>query len=147
VSRVEAGSRLVADAGKTMDELVASVKKVAEIMTEIAAASHEQSSGIEQINKAITQMDTVVQMNASLVEEATAAATSMANQATNLARSVAQFRIDDAAPAPHMGGAPVLETAAPPAASLQIRDERRPAIAQRREPALAGGDEDDWKEF
>ena len=147
VSRVEAGSRLVADAGKTMDELVASVKKVAEIMTEIAAASHEQSSGIEQINKAITQMDTVVQMNASLVEEATAAATSMANQATNLARSVAQFRIDDAAPAPHMGGAPVLETAAPPAASLQLRDERRPAIAQRREPALAGGDEDDWKEF
>ena len=92
-------------------------------------------------------MDTVVQMNASLVEEATAAATSMANQATNLARAVAQFRIDDAAPAPHAGGSPVLETAAAPGASLALRDERRPAIAQRREPALAGGDEDEWKEF
>ena len=100
VGRVEAGARLVEQAGKTMDELVGSVKRVAEIMTEIAAASHEQSSGIEQINKAITQMDTVVQMNASLVEEATAAATSMASQATGLARAVAQFRLEEgAAPA------------------------------------------------
>ena len=151
VSRVEAGARLVGEAGKTMDELVASVKKVAEIMTEIAAASHEQSSGIEQINKAITQMDTVVQMNASLVEEATAAATSMANQATSLARAVAQFRIDDAAPAqPVASVAAVLETGAPNASALPLResrDERRPALAQRREPALAGADEDDWKEF
>ena len=89
MSRVEAGARLVEQAGVTMDELVASVRKVAEIMTEIASASHEQSSGIDQINKAITQMDTVVQMNASLVEEATAAATSMASQATGLAHSVA----------------------------------------------------------
>ena len=96
VGRVEAGARLVEQAGKTMDELVGSVKRVAEIMTEIAAASHEQSSGIDQINKAITQMDTVVQMNASLVEEATAAATSMANQAGGLARAVAQFRLDGA---------------------------------------------------
>ena len=150
VSRVEADARLVGEAGKTMDELVSSVKKVAEIMTEIASASHEQSSGIEQINKAITQMDTVVQMNASLVEEATAAATSMANQATALARSVAQFRVDDAAPAaPLAGGAPVLESAAASAAALPLRggrDERR-QLAQRREPALAAGDDDDWKEF
>jgi methyl-accepting chemotaxis protein len=73
VNRVEAGARLVGEAGKTMEELVASVRRVATIMTEIASASHEQSSGIEQINKAITQMDTVVQMNASVVEEATAA--------------------------------------------------------------------------
>jgi methyl-accepting chemotaxis protein len=150
VSRVEAGARLVGEAGKTMDELVSSVKKVAEIMTEIASASHEQSSGIEQINKAITQMDTVVQMNASLVEEATAAATSMANQATGLARAVAQFRVDDAAPAaPLAGGAPVLESAAASAAALPLRggrDERR-QLSQRREPALAAGDDDDWKEF
>ena len=71
------------------------MRKVASIMAEIAAAGNEQSSGIEQINKAITQMDTVVQMNASLVEEATAAATSMASQAEELARSVAQFRVED----------------------------------------------------
>jgi methyl-accepting chemotaxis protein len=142
VNRVEAGARLVEQAGKTMDELVGSVKKVAEIMTEIAAASHEQSSGIEQINKAITQMDTVVQMNASLVEEATAAATSMASQANGLARAVAQFRIDEGASA---GAAPTAS-----AHSLPRHDStpRRPAaVAERREPALTAVDEEDWKEF
>jgi X-X-X-Leu-X-X-Gly heptad repeat protein len=95
VGRIEVGAKLVGEAGRTMDALVSSVRQVATIMTEIASASREQSSGIEQINKAITQMDTVVQMNASLVEEATAAATSMASQATGLAHSVAQFRVND----------------------------------------------------
>jgi methyl-accepting chemotaxis protein len=146
VGRVEAGARLVEQAGKTMDELVASVKKVAEIMTEIAAASHEQSSGVEQINKAITQMDTVVQMNASLVEEATAAATSMASQANGLARAVAQFRIEE-------GGGTVADAAPMSGAQqLQRREpaQRRPAaVAERREPALtgAGAGEEDWQEF
>jgi X-X-X-Leu-X-X-Gly heptad repeat protein len=139
VSRVESGARLVEQAGRTMDELVASVKRVAEIMTEIAAASHEQSSGIEQINRAITQMDTVVQMNASLVEEATAAATSMASQATGLAHAVAQFRVEDGAGAPAHAAARELPRQAP--------ERRAPAIAERREPALAGAEEEDWKEF
>jgi len=112
-------------------------------MTEIAAASHEQSSGIEQINKAITQMDTVVQMNASLVEEATAAATSMANQATGLARAVAQFRLDDAAP--HASPAPA--PSQPSQALPRPAGERRPANVARRETALAAADDDDWKEF
>ncbi|MGZ5036734.1 MAG: methyl-accepting chemotaxis protein [Usitatibacter sp.] len=142
VNRVEAGARLVEQAGKTMDELVGSVKRVAEIMTEIAAASHEQSSGIEQINKAITQMDTVVQMNASLVEEATAAATSMAGQATGLARAVAQFRIEE-------GAAPA--EAAPASrqslARQSLGEARAPAVAERREPVLAAAEEEDWKEF
>ncbi len=146
VKGVEAGARLVGEAGKTMDELVASVRKVAEIMTEIASASHEQRSGIEQINKAITQMDTVVQMNASLVEEATAAATSMASQATGLARAVAQFRVDDGAHA-----AAASEPAAAPAASWQAlgSDRKAPAVGMRREPALAArpAEEEDWKEF
>jgi len=143
VGRVENGARLVEQAGKTMDELVGSVKRVAEIMTEIAAASHEQSSGIEQINKAITQMDTVVQMNASLVEEATAAATSMANQATGLARAVAQFRLDDVTP--HASPAPVASQ--PSQALPRPAGERRPANVARREAALAAADDDDWKEF
>ncbi len=144
VSRVEAGARLVEQAGRTMDELVGSVKKVAGIMTEIAAASHEQSSGIEQINRAITQMDTVVQMNASLVEEATAAATSMANQATGLARAVAQFRIEEGGHAGELPQhhAPIREL------PRQSAPEHRPAAAaERREPALAAADEEDWKEF
>jgi methyl-accepting chemotaxis protein len=148
VGRVEAGTRLVEQAGKTIEELVVSVRKVAEIMTEIASASHEQSSGIEQINRAITQMDTVVQMNASLVEEATAAATSMASQATGLARAVAQFRIEGgetAAPAPIAGAAP-----APALAAAGARERpAAPALTARREPALtaAAADEEDWKEF
>jgi len=147
VSRVEAGARLVEQAGKTMDELVTSVKKVAEIMTEIAAASHEQSSGIEQINRAITQMDTVVQMNASLVEEATAAATSMASQATGLARAVAQFRVDESAGA-HTAS---LAESPAPLSRAAAAAERPATLPPRREPLLtasatAGGDED-WKEF
>ena len=142
VNRVEAGARLVEQAGKTMDELVASVKKVAEIMTEIAAASHEQSSGIDQINKAITQMDTVVQMNASLVEEATAAATSMAGQANGLARAVAQFRVE--------GSAAAEAVAFQASASLPRRpaaEAHGGAVATRRAPVLAAGEDEDWKEF
>jgi methyl-accepting chemotaxis protein len=146
VKGVEAGARLVGEAGKTMDELVASVRKVAEIMTEIASASHEQSSGIEQINKAITQMDTVVQMNASLVEEATAAATSMAGQATGLARAVAQFRINEDAVAEPRAAEPAPAPAAPSWQALGT-EKRAPQISERREPALAASDEEDWKEF
>ena len=146
VGRVEAGARLVEQAGKTIEELVVSVRKVAEIVTEIASASHEQSSGIEQINKAITQMDTVVQMNASLVEEATAAATSMAGQAQGLARAVAQFRVDEQAHA-----TPQASIAQPPGAPALARTasaERPAALAQRREPMLtAAAEEEDWKEF
>jgi X-X-X-Leu-X-X-Gly heptad repeat protein len=145
VSRVEAGARLVDQAGKTMDELVDSVRKVAQIMNEIAAASNQQSSGIEQINRAITQMDTVVQMNASLVEEATAAATSMAGQANGLAQAVAQFRVGEqgaleAARSPAQERAPAL--ARPPAAAG-----KKGVPASRREPVLAAGEEEDWREF
>jgi methyl-accepting chemotaxis protein len=143
VSRVESGARLVQQAGQTMDELVVSVRKVAAIMTEIASASHQQSSGIDQINKAITQMDHVVQMNASLVEQATAAATSMAEQATGLAQVVAQFRVEgSAAPA---APAPTLATPEP----AGTPEGRNLVRAARREPVLsnAGDAGDEWKEF
>ena len=137
---MESGARLVQQAGQTMDELVVSVRKVASIMTQIASASHEQSSGIDQINKAITQMDHVVQMNASLVEQATAAATSMAEQATGLAHAVAQFRVhEDAAPAP-LAAAPAAPAVSAPSASRAV------AQAGRREPVLTDAG-DDWKEF
>jgi methyl-accepting chemotaxis protein len=140
VGRVESGARLVQQAGRTMDELVVSVRKVASIMTQIASASHEQSSGIDQINKAITQMDHVVQMNASLVEEATAAATSMAEQATGLAHAVAQFRVEEGA-----GASPPPAQAAPAPTQSQPAS-RAVATAPRREPLLSqAGDE--WKEF
>ena len=100
VEKVDAGAKLVGQAGSTMGEIVASVKRVSDIMGEISAASREQETGIEQINQAITQMDAVTQQNAALVEEAAAAAESMQVQAASLARVVSVFRLDgEAAPA------------------------------------------------
>ena len=86
VDKVGAGNRLVADAGSTMDEVVASVRRVTDIMGEITAASHEQSAGIAQVNQAIAQMDAVTQQNAALVEEAAAAAESLQDQAARCRR-------------------------------------------------------------
>ncbi|WP_431110803.1 methyl-accepting chemotaxis protein [Variovorax paradoxus] len=94
VGKVEAGSRQVAEAGRTMDEIVDSVKRVTDIMGEITAASQEQSTGIEQVNQAIAQMDQVTQQNAALVEEAAAAAQSMQEQAASLVSAVSVFKLD-----------------------------------------------------
>ncbi|WP_311240198.1 MULTISPECIES: methyl-accepting chemotaxis protein [unclassified Xanthomonas] len=94
VQRVADGSALVHSAGKTMSEVVASVQRVTDIMGEISAASQEQSAGIEQVNQTITHMDETTQQNAALVEEATAAARSMEEQAAQLTDAVAIFRID-----------------------------------------------------
>jgi len=94
VEKVEEGSRQVAEAGRTMEEIVDSVKRVTDIMGEITAASQEQTSGIEQINQAITQMDQVTQQNAALVEEATAAAASLQDQASQLSHAVSVFKLD-----------------------------------------------------
>jgi methyl-accepting chemotaxis protein len=91
VSKVESGSRLVDTAGKTMEEIVQSVKRVTDIMAEISAASQEQRGGIEQVNNAVTQMDKVTQQNAALVEEAAAAAKSMEDQTSAMADMVGQF--------------------------------------------------------
>jgi methyl-accepting chemotaxis protein len=96
VEKVNAGATLVDEAGATMDEILASVKRVTCIMGEISTASSEQTIGIEQINRTIAEMDQVTQQNASLVEEAAAAAASMQNQTTNLASVVSVFKLDDA---------------------------------------------------
>jgi methyl-accepting chemotaxis protein len=97
--KVEVGTKLVDDAGKTMEEIVNAVKRVTDIMSEISAASNEQSQGIEQINQAITQMDEVTQQNAALVEEAAAAAESLEEEARSLTGSVSVFKMDNAAKA------------------------------------------------
>ncbi|MBD9473242.1 Tar ligand binding domain-containing protein [Achromobacter sp. ACM01] len=94
VSKVSAGSQQVERAGSTMQEIVASVKRVTDIMGEISAASEEQSSGIDQVNRAVSQMDEVTQQNAALVEEAAAAAGSLQEQAQRLAEAVAVFKIN-----------------------------------------------------
>ena len=94
VDRVATGSSLVSDAGSTMGELVSAVQRVTDIMGEIAAASEEQSRGIEQVNRAVTQMDEVTQQNAALVEEAAAAASSLQDQAARMREVVSVFRVD-----------------------------------------------------
>ena len=101
VDKVAAGTRLVGEAGTTIQEVVASVRRVSDIMAEISAASSEQSAGIEQVGAAIHQMDMVTQQNAALVEEAAAATESMQEQARHLAEAVSVFKLDHAAvPAP-----------------------------------------------
>ncbi|MDT1857234.1 hypothetical protein FPK33_20425, partial [Acinetobacter baumannii] len=95
VAKVDAGGRLVDDAGATMQEIVDSIGRVTAIMSGIAMASQEQSAGIEQVNQAIAQMDQVTQQNAALVEEAAAASTSMREQAQLLAQLVSTFRFEE----------------------------------------------------
>jgi methyl-accepting chemotaxis protein len=122
--KVNTGGSLVDTAGHTMVEVVMSVKKVSDLIAEIAAASEEQDAGIQQVNTAVTQMDQVVQQNASLVEEATAAAGSMQDQARGLLRLVERFRLADDASriAPHGDEAP---------AAIRVRSPE-PALALQR---------------
>jgi methyl-accepting chemotaxis protein len=97
VDKVEAGSRLVADAGQTMSEIVGSVQRVSDIIGEITAASGEQSDGIGQVNVAVTQLDQMTQQNAALVEESAAAAESLKDQAGRLSDVVRVFRLSGTA--------------------------------------------------
>ncbi|AOU93358.1 methyl-accepting chemotaxis protein [Achromobacter ruhlandii] len=107
VSKVAEGAGQAENAGTTMQEVVASVKRVTDIMGEIAAASQEQASGIEQVNRAVSQMDEVTQQNAALVEEAAAAAGSMQDQAHALVGAVGVFRLrEDAARREDAGARP-----------------------------------------
>jgi len=160
VDKVGAGSKLVDEAGTTMQEIVASVKRVTDIMSEIAAASHEQSSGIEQVNQAITQMDQVTQQNSALVEEAAAAAESMQEQAGNLAQSVAVFKLGNASGGTATRATGQQEAAMRPAEVVALRPKAAgmpaaakaalPAPGSARKPAkVAGGGAagDQWEEF
>lgn len=99
VEKVSTGSQLVGLAGSTMNEIVQSVKRVNDIMAEITAASHEQSTGLNQVNQAVGRMDQVTQQNAALVEQAAATAESLRQQASSLLQLVSRFEIGDAAEA------------------------------------------------
>jgi methyl-accepting chemotaxis protein len=94
VDKVEAGTRLVAEAGSTIGEVVANAQRVADIIGEITAASGEQAGGIGQVNTAVNHLDQMTQQNAALVEEGAAAAESLKDQASRLAHVVQTFRID-----------------------------------------------------
>ena len=148
VGKVDAGSKLVDEAGQTMDLIVTSIKQVADIMGEITAATQEQSNGIEEVNQAITQMDEMTQQNAALVEEAAAAAESMQEQAQNLAQAVSIFKLshDEAMrrPAPRAkvaAPAPAPRPAAAPRTAVAVA---RPAATKKLAAAAPG---DEWEEF
>ena len=135
VEKVDAGGKLVDQAGSTMAEIVQSITRVTDIMSEIAAATLEQTAGIEQINMAIAQMDEVTQQNAALVEEAAAAAGSLQDQATSLARVVSVFNIGNT-----QGRA-----AHPAPVQQSTRPASRHVAAKPSRLAVANGA--DWEEF
>ncbi|RDI97760.1 chemotaxis protein [Dyella solisilvae] len=128
VDKVRAGSVLVDESGQVLATIIDGVKRVTDIVAEIAAASQEQSSGIDQVNRAVTQMDEVTQQNAALVEEAAAAARAMQEQAEELQRQVRYFRLKDA----------------PTAAPAPTRRQVVPTSAARRGASVAAGA---WTEF
>ncbi|MEV4781124.1 methyl-accepting chemotaxis protein [Burkholderia sp. LMU1-1-1.1] len=155
VDKVDAGSRLVDEAGQTMDLIVTSIRQVADIMGEITAATQEQSNGIEEVNQAITQMDEMTQQNAALVEQSAAAAESMQEQAELLAQAVSVFKL-----AEHAGTRrPAAAVAAPPSKRAAPKPVAAPAAPAVAAPAKAkappapkklttsptSGDE--WEEF
>ena len=164
VDKVETGSKLVQDAGSTMDEIVASVQRVTDIIGEISAAALEQSQGIGQVNEAVTRLDQMTQQNAALVEESAAAAESLKDQAHRMTTVVANYNLGGmsdvhsfaAAPAAHKpAAAKVIAKAAaykPAAKSAAVakRAAPKPApVAASPAPAAASGSgsSDDWESF
>ncbi len=164
VGKVESGSQLVERAGQTMEEIVQAVKRVTDIMGEISAASAEQSSGIEQVNKAVTQMDEVTQQNAALVEQAAAAAGSLEEQAHRLKDAVSVFKVaavDELAgtrtaapgtaavePSTVPEAVAAVEPAAMPLPAAKSRT-RKPAVETARAAVRTGTDNgaSDWETF
>ncbi len=151
VNKIRNGNDLVDKSGATMKDVVVSIKRVNDIMAEIAAASLEQSTGIDEISKAVNQMDEMTQQNAALVEQAAAAAESLLAQAEQLNEHVAMFKLDDAEE-------PRVAMKAPkPATTRQVSVRKPPVIAAPKRPAKPGkpvkalpkappGD-DEWESF
>ncbi len=144
VARVEEGSKLVDESGKTLEDIVGAVKKVTDIVAEIAAASREQSSGIEQVNKAVMQMDTTTQQNAALVEQASAASQAIVEQAQALNSMIARYDVGD-------GGAPVRSSISSGPRAVRPAAAARPSVKPvpvKSAPARSGGgNSSEWSEF
>jgi len=147
VDKVDGGTKLVAQAGETMEEIVNSVKRVTDIMGEIAAASAEQSSGIDQINNAVTQMDEVTQQNAALVEQAAAAAESLEEQAQDLTESVSVFKLDNGVAKISGARRPSARNSnssskTDPAPTKAVQHDSKPKL-----PKMKAGASEEWEEF
>ncbi len=158
VEKVELGSRLVDQAGLTMQEVVDSVKRVSDIISEITAASTEQSSGIDQVNTSVMQIDQITQQNAALVEEAAAAASSLQNQTQKLSDLVSVFKLSEqnfiaSSPVSQPKvSKPSIATKAKPAVSQikRVSSSSKPVAAPTSKPVtkkMATTSNDDWEEF
>jgi methyl-accepting chemotaxis protein len=155
VGKVSEGTKLVDESGKALAEIVVRVKKVTDVMAEIASSSREQASGIEQVNKAITMMDDVTQQNAALVEEASAAAQALTEQASNLTQLISRYRVGEASSAEtsRTTARPTMVAAAPTverrAATRPLTGKKRPAtVSTAAAPArVAGAAAEEWKDF
>lgn len=141
VEKVESGNALVNQSGETMQEIVTSIQRVNDIMSEIAAASNEQASGIDEVGKAVTQMDEMTQQNAALVEEAAAAAESLKSQADQLAQRVNTFQLDP--------GLINSEIVSLPNRGLpeSRRDQGTQPIVKEARVLPASPEEDEWESF
>jgi methyl-accepting chemotaxis protein len=150
VEKVDIGSKLVDQAGATMNEVVASVKRVTDVISEITAASKEQTLGIEQINQAIIQMDDVTQQNAALVEEAAAASQSLQEQAGHLSQIVGVFKLDNTYVATTTAASKI-NIIAPSRKADPSRIAAKAPVAKpdknKRIANLTAGKSDDWEEF
>jgi methyl-accepting chemotaxis protein len=151
VEQVDIGAKLVQQAGSTMNDVVASVRRVTDIMGEITSASSEQSIGIDQVNTAITQMDEVTQQNAALVEQSAAAAASMQEQAARLAEVALSFKLGNDGVHHAALAAPKKRAALPPARPAPAAPKRlasKPTLVKTSasKPATVGGDKE-WEEF
>ncbi len=153
VEKVESGTQLVTDAGATMNDIVQSVRRVADVIGEITAASTEQSAGISQVNDSIANLDQMTQQNAALVEQSAAAAQSMREQADQLAQAVAVFKINAAMPqrpirdiTPRPAPAQKLASTVPPAPPLPAAASK-PVAAPATAVSTAKADSDDWETF
>jgi methyl-accepting chemotaxis protein len=157
VEKVEGGTKLVAQAGKTMEEIVNAIRGVTAIMSEISAASMEQTSGIQQVNQAIGQMDDVTQQNAALVEQAAAAAESLEEQTQTLAVTMAHFKLDNNAHGASVNlssGIPIKAGNSfgptPPrnkTVPVNTRASKAPALAKPKPQTKRLVDSDNWEEF
>ena len=144
VNKVENGNLLVNQSGETMEKVVTSIKRVNDIMSEIAAASSEQATGIDEIGKAVAQMDDVTQQNAALVEEAAAAAESLQTQAEQLANRVSAFKLDDSQ---DNNRAPTKQPRRLSYANTQKREAAKREPLNQKKIKVTSPEEDEWENF
>ncbi|MFN7483983.1 MAG: methyl-accepting chemotaxis protein, partial [Betaproteobacteria bacterium] len=161
VEKVDSGTRLVGEAGGSMDEIVSGVQRVTDVIGEISAATTKQSSGLRQVNEAVAQLDQMTQHNAALVEQSAAAAQSMAEQSRRLTQAVSRFRgagdgaaFGPAEPATQTRAARPVPAASPAATPKELTSKalgraataaKAPATAAKAPATAAPGD--DWETF